>query len=65
MMVNRMIVATAIPLILTSVIGKKNLRYSENATPTAAMEAVLITATADQPYRYPQTGPYASLKYTY
>ena len=49
MIVSRTIVATAIPLILISVIGKKNLRYSENATPTAAMEAVLITAMADHP----------------
>ena len=42
-------VTTAMPFILASLIGKKNPRYSENATPTAAMEAVLMTATADQP----------------
>ena len=29
--------------------GMKNHRYSAPATPTAAMDAVLITTTADQP----------------
>ena len=39
----------AILLISISVMEKKNPRYSEKATPTAAILAVLITATHDHP----------------
>ena len=32
--------------------GVKKLKYSAKATPTAAIDAVLITATADHPYKW-------------
>ena len=47
----------AILLTPKELIAKKKLRYSEKAIATAAIEAVLITATAVHPYRKPQRGP--------
>ena len=49
--INKIIENTAILFIPNSLKHKKNPRYSEKATPTAAIDAVLITATADHPYK--------------
>ena len=60
--VRRMIVKTAIPLIISVHNGKKYPRYSAKATPIAAIDAVLITVIADHPYKNPHNGPYASFR---
>src|ERR1051326_1361216 len=58
--VRRRMEAMATTLIATGFSGKKYPRYVAEVTATAAIEAVLMTANAVQPYRNPTSGLYAS-----
>ena len=47
-----MIIETIAILFISKLLSEvKKLKYSAKATPTAAIDAVLITATADHPYK--------------